>query len=264
MLNPLKLFSKFENQFRNLILRKMKTKYVNCIICCILLVTGILNAQTLTPKVVFKENPQTHNMHLTSDGQFLYTCNGGKAELGQIGKFTLDGKKVASYKIELDMRSIMYNTSDKKLYVNTYGQKLYKINDLVTGNFSEVFDFTDRTEQAAPALSANGKLIYFMEFGELYVYTMKNRKLKTTISDLNATDEAASGGTAVAVDKKHIYNWNADEQTVYIYDLKGKFQKSIQLNQGEYGFSLSFANDLLWVSSDGNYDEGTWYGYDVE
>jgi hypothetical protein len=242
----------------------MKTICQSTIICCLLLVSGILNAQTLTPKLVFKENPQTHNMHLTSDGKFLYSCNGGKAEFGQISKFSMDGKKIASYKIALDMRSIMYNASDKKLYVNTYGQKLYKINDLVAGNFSEVFDFADRTEQAAPALSTNGKLIYFMEFGELYVYTMKNGKLKSTILGLKTTDEAASGGTAVAVDKKHIYSWNADEQTVYIYDLKGKFQKSIKLNQGEYGFSLSFANDLLWVSSDGNYDEGTWYGYEVE
>jgi len=88
--------------------------------------------------------------------------------------------------------------------------------------------------------------------------------LKTTITGLNTTDNAAEGGTAVAVDKKHIYSWNGSEQTVYIYDLKGKFQKSVELNQGDYGFSLSFANGLLWVSTDGNYEEGTWYGYEVE
>lgn len=242
----------------------METKIRNITICFVLLLVGNINAQTLFPKVVFKENPQTHNMHLTSDGQFLYTCNGGKAELGQIRKYSPEGIMIGSYKVELDMRSIMYNPSDKKLYVNTYSQKLYKINDLVSGNYTEVFDFSDRNEQCAIALGSNGKSLYFMEYGELYVYNMKTGKLKTTISGLNTTDEAASGGTVVAVDKKHIYSWNAFEQTVYIYDLKGKFQKSIKLSQGDYGFSLSFANDLLWVSSDGNYDEGKWFGYEVE
>jgi len=68
-------------------------------ICCILIAAGISNAQTLSPKIVFKENPQTHNIHLTSDGQFLYTSNGGKSELGQISKFKPDVTKIASYRI---------------------------------------------------------------------------------------------------------------------------------------------------------------------
>ena len=216
----------------------------------ILFLAGFLNAQTLSPVLVFKDNPQTHNMHITSDGQFLYTCNGGKSEFGQISKYNPDGTRIASYKIGLDMRSVMCNASDKKLYIYTYNQKLYRINDLASGNFEAVFDFPDRNEQAAPALSTNGKLIYFMEFGELYVYTMRTGKLKTTLSGFKTSDDAAEGGTAVAIDKKHIYSWNAGEQTVYIYDLKGKFQKSIKLNQGEYGFSLSSANDMVWVSTD--------------
>jgi len=231
---------------------------------CFVLIFTTISAQTLTPKVVFTDSPQTHNMHIAFDGQYLYTCNGGKSEMGQISKFAIDGTKIGSYKIALDMRSVMYNPTDKKLYVNTYGQKLYKINDLVKGMYSEVFDFSDRNEQCAPALSDNGKLIYFMEYGEVYVYNMKNRKLKTTLSGLNTTDNAAEGGTAIAVGKKNIYSWNAGQQTVYVYDLKGKFQKSVKLSMGEYGFSLSHANGLLWVSTDGNYEEGTWYGYLVE
>jgi len=242
----------------------MKTIHRIFLVCCIILFTGLAYAQTISPKVVFKDNPQTHNMHITSDGQFLYTCNGGKSEFGQISKFNPDGTKIGSYKIDLDMRSIMYNASDKKLYVNTYSRKLYKINDLEQGNYSEVHDFADRTEQAAPALSANGKLIYVMEYGEVYVYNLKNKKLKTTLSGLKTTDNAADGGSAIAVSKKHIYTWNAGEQTVYVYDLKGKFQKSIKLTLGEYGFSLSYANGLLWVSTDGNYETGTWFGYEVE
>jgi DNA-binding beta-propeller fold protein YncE len=233
-------------------------------IAFLILTVSFINAQTRTPKIVFKDNPQTHNMHIASDGQYLYTCNGGKPELGQISKFAFDGTKIGSYKIDLDMRSIMYNASDKKLYVNTYGQKLYKINDLMQGIYSEVYDFSDRNEQSAPAISPDGKLIYFMEYGEVYVYALKNKKLKTTLSGLSTADNAADGGTAIAVDKKYIYSWNAGEQVVYVYNLKGKFQKTLKFNQGEYGFSLSYANGLLWVSTDGNYEEGTWYGYVVE
>jgi hypothetical protein len=242
----------------------MKTVSHILTICIILLIAGFTYSQTLSPKIVFKDNPQTHNMHLTSDGQFLYTCNGGKPELGQISKFKLDGTKIDSYKIALDMRSIMYNPNDKKLYVNTYSQKLYRINDLGMSDFTEVADFPDRNEQCAVALSTNGKLIYFMEFGELYIYTLKTGKLKATLSGLKTADDASLGGTAVAVNKKNIFSWNAGEQMVNIYDLKGKFQKSVKLTQGDYGFSLSYANDLLWVSSDGNYDEGTWYGYEIK
>lgn len=242
----------------------MKTMSRIISICCVLFFAGVVKSQTLTPTIVFRDNPKTHNMHLTSDGQYLYTCNGGKSELGQISRFKSDGTKIGSYTIKLDMRSIMYNTTDKKLYIYTYERKLYKIIDLAEGSFSEVFDFSDRNEQCAPAMSTNGKLIYFMEFGSLYIYTMKNVKLKSTLSGLITSDNAPVGGTAVAVDAKHIYSWDAGSQTVYIYNLKGKFQKSVKLTQGDYGFSLSFANDLLWVSEDGDYEEGTWYGYEIK
>lgn len=234
------------------------------IIVAFILIAGFLSAQTLLPKIVFKEHPQTHNMHIASDGKFLYTCNGGKADYGQISKLDLNGTKIASYKIELDMRSIMYNPSDKKLYVNTYSQELYRINALSMGTYTKIFEFTDRSEQSAPALSANGKLIYFNDYGTLYVYSMKDGSLKKTIFGLKARDNAISGGTSVAVDKKHIYTWDADTKEVYVYDLKGKIITTLNLNQGSYGFSLSIANRLLWVSTDGNYEEGTWFGYELK
>jgi hypothetical protein len=158
----------------------------------------------------------------------------------------------------------MYNAADKKLYVYSYERKLYKIIDLAEGSFSEVSNFSDRNEQCSPAMSNNGKLLYFMEFGSLYIYNTKNWKLKSTLSGLKTTDNAPAGGTAVAVDAKHIYSWDVGSQTVYIYNLKGKFQKSIKLTQGDYGFSLSYAKDLLWVSEDGDYEEGRWYGYEIK
>lgn len=184
--------------------------------------------------------------------------------MGQISKFTIEGVKIVSYKIELDMRSIMYNSSDKKLYVNTYDKKLYRIDDLKLGVYKLVHEFPFTSEQSSPALSSNGKLIYYFDNGQLSVYNMKNGKLKTTLSDLNSSDEPIFGSAAVAVDNKYIYTWNGEKHQVYVYNLKGKFQKTLKLNVGDYGFSLSKAKDLLWVSTDGNYEEGSWYGYVVE
>ena len=244
--------------------RYMKSKNGIILVCCILLFAGVTNAQTLAPKVMFKDTPQTHNMHITSDGQYLYTCNGGKPELGQISKFSLNGTKIASYKIELDMRSVIYNGLDKKLYVNGYDKNLYRIEDLMLGVFSKVLEFTETNEQSSPAISTNGKLIYFLDNGNVSVYTMKNGKLKTTFSGIMCSEESSGGGAAIAVDDKRMYSWDGAEQEVYVYDLKGKYQKTLELEQGDYGFSLSFANGMLWVSTDGNYEEGTWYGYAVE
>lgn len=239
-------------------------KWVN-IILCLFAFGGIARAQqVLSPSVVFKEDPRSHNMHITSDGKFLYTCNGGRAELGQVNKLKRDGTLVAVFPVKLDMRSIMYNTSDKKLYVYTYNKKLYRIDDLTQGTYTEVWSFPERSEQAAPALSSNGKLICFMEFGDVFIYNLKSGKPETTLHGLKCADNAADGGTAIAMDKKHLYTWDAREQVVYVYDLKGKFEKSVKLNQGFYGFSLSWANGLLWVSADGNYETGTWYGYEVK
>jgi 6-phosphogluconolactonase (cycloisomerase 2 family) len=245
----------------NLFMKKLTTTVL--LTCC--LVIGLsAYSQTIYPKVIFKDNPQTHNMHITSDGQYLYTCNGGKPDKGQISKFTTSGNKIGSYSFDLDMRSIMYNASDKKLYVNTYSQKLYRIVDLTQGIYTEVLDLADHNEQSAPAISPNGKLIYFNDFGTVQSMAFKNNKVKDTFTDLKTTDNAADGGTAVAVSNKHIYTWDAAEQLVYVYDLKGRLKKTLQLTQGDYGFSLSWANDLLWVSTDGNYEEGTWFGYEVE
>jgi len=243
----------------------MKVKQWICVLYSLLAFTGMARAQhVLSPSVVFKENPRSHNMHITSGGRFLYTCNGGRAELGQVNKLKKDGTLVAGFLVKLDMRSIMYNSSDKKLYVYTFSRKLYKIDDLTLGTYTEVMSFPERSEQCAPALSSNGKLICFMEFGDVFFYNLKTGKPAMTLHGLKCADNAADGGTAIAMNRKHLYSWDAGSQVVYVHDLKGKFEKPVKLSQGFYGFSLSWASGLLWVSADGNYETGTWYGYDVK
>lgn len=215
------------------------------------------------PDIFFFENPETHNMHICSDGKFFYTVNGGKAAEGRIGKYDLKGKEVAVYPVELDMRSIMYNPSDKSLYVNTYDKAIFRITDLEQGVYSRLpVDFLEQ-EQSTPAISANGKLIYEMNLGTLKVFNIKTGKVENTFYGMKCGEDVVSGAAAVAVDKKNIYTWNALEQEVYIYSNKGVFQNSFRVKQGDYGFSLSYANGYIFVSKDGDYGTGTWFGYKV-
>ncbi|MBK7028332.1 MAG: hypothetical protein IPH45_03595 [Bacteroidales bacterium] len=221
----------------------------------------LLTAQTSMPEIVFKEDPLTHNMHIASDGEFLFTCNGGVADKGQVSIFRLNGEKIGSYSFPLDMRSIMYNPSDKKLYISTYDKTIYRINDVKMGNYVKVMSFDERDGQSTPAIDAKGKYFWFYEDGVVYMYDIKKGKLKKKISGLNLAPHAPDQSVAIAIDKKHIYLWNSYEQLILAFDLKGKYITTFKVNQGDYMFSLSTANGMVWVSTDGNYDVGTWYGY---
>jgi len=83
-----------------------------------------IQAQTLKPVVQFEDEPRTHNAHLASDGQHLYTINCGKAHLGQISKFSFTGEFITSYDIDLDMRSLMWHPKEKQFYVCTYERNI--------------------------------------------------------------------------------------------------------------------------------------------
>jgi len=222
----------------------------------------ILQAQSIAPKIKFTENPRTHNMHIVSDGKYYYTNNGGKAPEGMIHKFDLNGNLIATYDIYLDMRALMYNQKDKKFYVCTFTKKIYKITDMEKGYFEVVDSNVYQNEQATLALSTNGKFLYCLENGSIKIYEFPSGKLYKTINNIDCGSELGTGSAAIAVDKKHIYTWNADHGIVFVYDLKGNKIKSVDIQQGHYGFSLSFANGKVFVSDDGDYNTGTWYGYE--
>lgn len=242
----------------------MKKQILSSFILAVLMLVFVGGrAQTLKPKIQFEDEPRTHNVHVASDGQNLYTVNGGKAYMGQISKFTLDGNYVTSYDVNLDMRSIMYNAKEKTFYVCTYERSIYKITDIEKGNYELVLSELYENEQANLAMSPSGKLLYYFSDGTLKIYKFPSGKLAKTINGLDKGSEVSTGNAAVAVDDKHIYTWNAGFKMIFVYDLKGKKIKSVTVSKGDYGFSLSCANGLIFVSTDGNYDIGTWYGYDV-
>lgn len=222
-----------------------------------------LSAQALKPVVQFTDEPRTHNAHLASDGKFLYTINGGKAYLGAINKYTLNGEFVTTYDIDLDMRSIMYDQKNEKFYVCTYDRNIYLITDMERGKYELVLSELYENEQANLAMSPNGKLIYYFDRGAVTTYKFPSGKFVRKIYDLDCGKDFTTGSCSVAVNDKYIYTWNSEERVIYEYSKTGKKIRTIRITQGDYGFSLSIANGMIWTAIDGNYSVGKWFGYNI-
>lgn len=220
-----------------------------------------LSAQTVSPDLYFDDEPGTHNMGITSDGEFFYTCNGGKTYEGKISKFSKNGNFMKSYEIDLDMRSIMYNPKDGLLYVNCYDNNIYKITDLDAGSFQLMYSKLYSNDQASLALGPKGKYLYYLDDGTLKVYDFAKGTLENTFYNVNCGPELGSGAYSVAVSKKYIITFNAEKQIFYLHDKKGNFKEAIKFEDGNYGFSLSYAMGYIFVSKDGDYGMGKWYGY---
>ncbi len=220
-----------------------------------------LNAQSIGPDIYFDDEPGTHNMGLTSDGEFYYTCNGGKTYEGKISKYSFNGNFMKSYTVELDMRGIMYNPKDQQLYVNCYDGNIYKITNLDDGAYQLVYSKLYKNDQASLALDPKGKFLYYLDNGTIRVYDFARGTLVDTYYNINCGPDLGSGAYSVAASKKNIITFNSEKQVFYIYDKKGKFKESIKYEEGDYGFSLTYANGHIFVSKDGDYAMGKWYGY---
>lgn len=221
--------------------------------------------QIVSPSVTFSDAPYNHNMHLASDGKFLYTVNGGNVENGQISKFTTEGILVGTYAVPIDMRGIMYNKKDKLFYVNSYDYNIYRISDMASGTYQLVKEGFYDNSQVALALSPKGDEMYMNDYGEVQVYSFPEGKLLNTFFNIKCGEDVVAGSSAIAVDKKYFYTWDASIPTVYIYNkADGSFVKGVSLAKGSYGFSLSTSKSMLFVADDGNYETGTWYGYNLK
>src|SRR5690349_12473535 len=63
---------------------------------------SVLKSNSITPVISFDEFPVNHNMHITSDGNYYYTINGGNSSIGQINKFSFNGILIKTYPISID------------------------------------------------------------------------------------------------------------------------------------------------------------------
>jgi len=220
------------------------------------------SAQLQYPDVDFEESPGTHNVHLCSDGQFLYTVNGGRPEMGMIFKRNLEGELLESYKIELDMRGVF--TYGGKLYVSSYGGDLYVITKLKKGKVKLVQKSVAASDQSNITLVPGTSLTISINENEVKFFHLETNEVKVEYQDLSLGSEITSGLVTIAATDQYYLTMDGEEQMIFVYDhgfrLKGKFK----IPYGDYGFSLSYANGKVWVAEDGNYSMGHWYGYDLE
>jgi len=169
-----------------------------------------------------------------------------------------------SYEIELDMRSIMYNPKDKLLYVNCYDENIYRINSLEEGSFQLVFSKLYKDPQSSLAMDPKGKYLYALYDGTLSIFNFSDGSLKDRYYGLSCGPELGSGNMSVAVTKKSIMTFNSEKKAFFVYDKKGKLKETIKYKDGDYGFSLSYANGYIFVAKDGDYEMGKWFGYEMK
>lgn len=240
----------------------MKKNLTTSLIIALAFMLQGLHAQSIYPDIYFDDEPGTHNMSIASDGDYYYTCNGGKTYEGKISKYSLNGNFMKSYEISLDMRSLMYNPSDKHFYVNCYDNNIYMITDLEAGSFKLVYSKLYSNPQASLALGPKGRYLYCLDDGILKIYDFAKGSVEETYYGFKCGPDLGSGGASVAVSKKYIITVDAADKVFYIYDKKGKLMESLNYAEGDYGFALSYANGYIFIANDGNYGMGKWFGYE--
>jgi len=223
-----------------------------------------VSAQVIQPTLMFNEHPGTHNMHICSDGDYYYTINGGIAEQGKISKFDKNGNLIREFPVNLDMRSIMYNNKDKSFYVSCYDKNIYKILDINSGAYAIKFQGLYSNDQAELALDHKGNELYYLDQGTLNIFDFNTGSLLNTYYNIKCGEGTWYGGAVVAVSKKNVFTWNSDLKEIYVYDKNLNLKGTFSIAEGDYGFSLSVADKLLFVSTDGDYETGTWYGYNLK
>jgi len=214
-------------------------------------------------EIQFDELMHYHNMHITSDGMYYYTIDGGNSN-GHINKYDLNLNLLATFNINIDGRGLSYNKADGYLYASLFTGDVVKITDLTTGSWTMIHSNKLQNSQASFALSEDGVKFYDFYNGTLKVWDLATGSLLETINGLSNGSGNFGGNACVAVDPDYIYTWNTGLMTVYAYDHAGVLQTSFVLPNGNNGHSLSFVDGILFANDDSySNGTGTWYGYNI-
>lgn len=220
-----------------------------------------INPDHVQQAVSFDDETYFHNVGIAWDGAQYFTLNGGNEEYGQVSNYSPDGELDNEASVEVDGRAIFYCPTDKKLYIKDYSLRLYSYDpEEEEAQLVKVNVF--HGDQSSPALSPDGKTIYELADGTLYVMSFPAMKVLRKIEDFSTEDSPCN--SVIAASRQHLFTWDEDGM-VSMYDLKGKFQSSFQFEDGLHPMSLTWANGMLWgaMDADGT-DEGgigTWHGY---
>lgn len=212
------------------------------------------------------DEPNNHNMNITSDRNSYFTINGGN-ENGKIKKYDRDFNHITTYNIGIDGRGLCYNSSDGLFYASVFNGSIVKITDLANGSWEMLYEEKMQNPQASFSLSADGSKFYDFFRGKLMVWDLATGTLIETITGLSFGNGNMRGHADITVDPDFVYTWNAQQGKVFIHDHAGVLLQTMTLIHGNYGHSLSFVNGYLFVSEKEHEDSregtGTWYGYNI-
>ena len=226
-------------------------------------------AVTPVEKMKFTDHVRYHNMGITWDGDYYYTVNGGNTENSDLNKYDESGSLDESYSVGADGRAILYSPIVEQLYIKPYGTSLDDV-DLDAEETTTDLDSIFHEDQSSVAMSPDGEKLYESYDGTVYVYDASSGDEETSfkLSRYNTTEEGGYAH-AIAASDKFLFVWapNSDKE-ILVYDLDGKYVTEFELPRSGFGFSLSWANDMLWIARDANGGtdgaDGKWYGYELK
>jgi hypothetical protein len=223
---------------------------------------------TPVQNVKFTDHVYYHNMGITWDGEYYYTINGGNAENSNLNKYDDSGELDTEYDVSVDGRAILYSPSEEQLYVKPFSLSLDEVDLDLEETYSALEDIFV-AEQSSVAMSPGGEKLYELSDGTVKVFnTDGDEETSFKLSSYNTT-ESLGYAFAIAASDKFLFVWapNSDKE-ILVYGIDGKYVTKFELPRSGFGFSLSWANDMLWVAedADGGSDgaDGTWYGYELK
>lgn len=216
---------------------------------------------TITDEVYY------HNMGITWDGNRYFTINGGNSDYCTLNEYDKKGNLVAGHDVELDGRSIFWHPDDEELYVKAFGTSLYLV-DLEDEYADESYEDIAGEDNSSIGFSPDGERVYELVKGTVTVREFDSGEELEAFELGGVTDREEAGyDKSIAVSDKYIFAWE-DEDEIRVYGLDGTYLTRFELPQPGFGFSLSWANGLLWVAKDADgKDEaadGYWYGYHLK
>ncbi len=220
---------------------------------------GITPEQTMK----IKDHVYYHNVGITFGDDRYYTLNGGNEGWGLINAYDAEGMLLDSWEIEIDGRSIHWNPEEEMLYAKPYGLDVHVI-DPDDGEAD--VDLTDvfYEENSSVAMSTDGEFYYELtEDGEVMV---RESFLGEDEDDFELSHVSIEHGYqyALAASDKYLFAWD-EGGLVYVYGLDGDYVDRFELPRDGFGFSLSWANGMLWIAEDADAaddgGDGYWYGY---
>jgi hypothetical protein len=224
---------------------------------------------TPVEKLSFTDHVYYHNMGIAWDGEYYYTVNGGNTSYSELNEYDGSGSFEDGYDVGTDARSILHSTAQEQLYVKPYGTSLDEV-DLDLEETDVDLENTFTGEQSSVAMSPDGEKLYELYGGRVHVYDAVDGKEETSFQLSSYSTEDGKGYSfAIAASDKFLFVWapNSD-QDVLVYGLDGKYVTKFTLPRSGFGFSLSWANGMLWIADDADGGsegaDGTWYGFTLE